>query len=191
VKGVILYGPPASGKDTVTRALVEADPRCELFPRLKAGPGKADTYRLTTREHIASLRADGRIAWENTRYDALYAVDTPELIERLARGIPILHLGQVPAIDAIRRATPGALWLVVALWCARDLAERRLMERNPSGRRSATTARMGPDENRTVTRPPTRHRRSISTGSGSSHPETALPDHLAPPSRRGELTADR
>lgn len=38
--GVILYGPPGAGKDTVTAELVQQDPSYALFERLKAGPGR-------------------------------------------------------------------------------------------------------------------------------------------------------
>jgi guanylate kinase len=132
LRGIILYGPPASGKDTITRALIEAEPDCELFPRLKVGPGKTATYRMTTAEHLTELRACGAIAWENNRYGSTYAVDTPELITRLRRGIPVLHLGQPEAVEAIRKVTPEASWVVVSLWCPRDVAETRLRERNPA-----------------------------------------------------------
>jgi guanylate kinase len=131
VRGIILYGPPAAGKDTVTRALIEADPRCEMFARLKVGPGKTSTYRMTTPEHLGELRARGDIAWENLRYDSVYAIDTPELLAALRRGIPVVHLGQVEAVGAVRQATPEASWTVVSLWCPRETAQERLTTRNP------------------------------------------------------------
>ena len=34
--GVILYGPPAAGKDTITGELLALDPRYRQFSRLKA-----------------------------------------------------------------------------------------------------------------------------------------------------------
>jgi len=36
--GVLLYGPPAAGKDTVSAALIAVDARYVLFERLKVGP---------------------------------------------------------------------------------------------------------------------------------------------------------
>ncbi|MGH2941284.1 MAG: hypothetical protein ACRDLN_00705 [Solirubrobacteraceae bacterium] len=48
--GVALYGPPASGKDTITRALTELDARYVHYLRLKAGSGRSDgTVRARTR----------------------------------------------------------------------------------------------------------------------------------------------
>jgi hypothetical protein len=38
--GVILYGPPGAGKDTVTAALTSPDARFQLFRRIKAGAGR-------------------------------------------------------------------------------------------------------------------------------------------------------
>ncbi|TQS03808.1 guanylate kinase, partial [Microbispora hainanensis] len=42
--GVVLYGPPASGKNTITAAMHRHDPRFRLLPKLKVGAGRADGY---------------------------------------------------------------------------------------------------------------------------------------------------
>jgi len=51
-QGVILYGPPASGKDTVTRELVRIDPRFAMFQRLKVGEPPMQTYRPISRPDL-------------------------------------------------------------------------------------------------------------------------------------------
>jgi guanylate kinase len=130
-RGVILYGPPAAGKDTITEALHKLDPRYSLFRRLKAGGGKTTGYRMTTSAALGELRENGDLIWENSRYGAVYAVDRPALLDDLAAGYPVLHLGQVEAIDAVTKATPGANWTVVHIWCPRDIAKKRLTARNP------------------------------------------------------------
>jgi len=130
-RGVILYGPPAAGKDTITEALHRMDPRYGLFRRLKAGAGKTAGYRMTSSAALGELRESGALVWENSRYDAVYAVDRPALLNHLANGYPVLHLGQIEAIDAVIKATPDATWTVVYVWCPRDIAERRLTARNP------------------------------------------------------------
>ncbi|MFB7722322.1 kinase [Nocardia sp. NPDC056100] len=128
---VMLYGPPAAGKDTVTKALANADPTFVLFKRLKVGGGRTDTYRITTDDQIAALARAGEIIWQNSRYDATYAVDRPEIQKMLmANMIPVLHLGQAEAIDVIRSAIPDVRWTVVELWCPKDLAEQRIRARN-------------------------------------------------------------
>ena len=127
--GVILYGPPAAGKDTVTRELHALDVRYELFPRLKVGGGRTTGYRMVTEASLDSLRAKNEIVWENHRYNAVYLVDRPELARRLDGQIPVLHLGQSEAIDAVIQATPETRWLVVHLWCTREVAARRIVSR--------------------------------------------------------------
>ena len=131
MQGIILYGPPASGKDTITHALQELDPRYVLFPRLKVGPGKASGYRVTTEADLAALRSIGAIVWENQRYGATYAIDRETLADHVNRHTPVVHLGQVEAIDLICAATPDVQWLVIALWCPRDIAAGRLAARDP------------------------------------------------------------
>jgi guanylate kinase len=127
--GIILYGPPASGKDTVTTALATLSPRYVHFPRLKVGGGATATYRMTTAEELRSLNQRGDLIWANHRYGSTYAVDRPELLRALAKHTPVVHLGQVAAVQAVRDATPDARWFIVGLWCPLGVAQQRLIER--------------------------------------------------------------
>jgi guanylate kinase len=128
-QGVILYGPPASGKDTITAALHTLDPTYVLFPRLKAGPGRTIGYRLTNPQTLDKLAQAGEIVFENTRYNSRYAIDRPELLRRLERHVPVVHLGQVEAVAAVKAAAPLTRWLVVSLWCPREVAATRIVDR--------------------------------------------------------------
>ena len=76
-QGVILYGPPASGKDTVTAALTELNPRYAQFARLKVGAGKSAGYRMGTAEQLRELEAAGDVVYANTRYGNTYVIDRP------------------------------------------------------------------------------------------------------------------
>lgn len=125
--GVVLYGPPASGKDSVTRELVALDPRFRHFRRLKCGAGRTDGYRMVTAAHMRAVSDD--LVWTNERYDAVYAVDRAGLIDALGDGVPVVHLGQPDAVEAVCGAVDDVRWLVVALWCDRDTARERLRSR--------------------------------------------------------------
>jgi guanylate kinase len=127
--GVLLYGPPAAGKDTVTRALHALDPTYVLFRRLKVGPGRAVGYRLTSEYEISRLRQAGEVVWQNERYGATYVIDRPHLLGCLRTHVPVVHVGQLGAIDAVTNATPAATWLVVSLWCPKAAAHARLIAR--------------------------------------------------------------
>lgn len=130
MRGVILYGPPASGKDTVTHALENLDPRYRLYRRLKVGEGRTDGYRMSTQAEVDELRRRGEIVWENRRYGSLYVVDRPALLANLATHYPVVHLGQVEAVRAVATATVSdAAWCIVSLWCPREIAAKRLRGR--------------------------------------------------------------
>lgn len=129
MRGVILYGPPAAGKDTVTRALSSLSAEYVLFQRLKVGGGRTSGYRMTTLSLVNRLHAQNDVLWANERYDAVYVVDRPSLREMLAISIPVLHLGQTKAVNAITGALPAVSWTTVYLWCPRDVARRRIIER--------------------------------------------------------------
>lgn len=126
--GVILYGPPSSGKDTVSAELSRLRPEYELFQRLKAGPGRTTGYRLTTAEHIEQLARDGELLYRNARYDAEYAIDTLGVSELVESGrIPVLHMGQVTGARAVSAFSIS--WVKVLLWCPRDVTEERCQGR--------------------------------------------------------------
>ncbi|WP_411121300.1 guanylate kinase [Streptomyces sp. x-19] len=126
--GIILYGPPGAGKDTVAAELTQLRGEFALFERLKAGPGRTTGYRLTSREHIARLVEAGEVLYRNSRYNAEYAIDRPGLAEVVISGrIPVLHMGQVVGARAVE--TFPLRWLKVLLWCPREVTEDRCIQR--------------------------------------------------------------
>ncbi|MFJ4672803.1 HAD family hydrolase [Kitasatospora purpeofusca] len=124
MRGVILYGPPASGKDTVTRALSDIDPVFSLFARVKVGTGRSEGYRMGDPELLEELRASGAVVYENSRYDSVYVTDRPGLDKAFAHGVPVMHLGQVTGVRAVLDRYP-AQWLTVLLWSPREVTEAR------------------------------------------------------------------
>ncbi|MFJ4192124.1 HAD family hydrolase [Kitasatospora sp. NPDC089509] len=137
-QGVLLYGPPAVGKDTVTHALAALDPTFGLFSRVKIGPGRSTGYRMGTPEELAQLRArPGAVVYENTRYDSTYVTDRPGLGAAFEAGVPVMHLGQVEGVQAVLDGYP-ADWLTVLLWCPREATAERSAGRGDTD----TTARL-------------------------------------------------
>ena len=131
-RAVIVYGPPAAGKDTVTAALTNLNAQYRQFRRMKVGSGRTAGYRMSTPEEVARLKSSGGIVWENQRYSSTYYVDKPSLERDLSEAWPVVHLGQAAAISAVVQTFPAVPWTVVYLWCPREVAERRVIERGTS-----------------------------------------------------------
>lgn len=130
--GVILYGPPASGKDTVTEALVTLDPAFRHYRRLKAGTGRVAGYEMIEPTALVEMRQRGHVLYENARYGNRYVVDRPRLQRLFASGaIPIVHIGQVAGIRALVSSYP-ARWVTVMLWCSRETSMERVAAREGS-----------------------------------------------------------
>lgn len=139
--GVILYGPPASGKDTITAALHDLDPRYQHFPRLKYGPGRTTGYRMVDAGQLTALRSKpGEIIYENSRYGAVYVIDRTHLLDMARAGlVPVIHLGQPNGVDAVT-ALAGVRWTVVELCCPRPVAAARIAARNTEDTAERLTA---------------------------------------------------
>ncbi|MEU1126730.1 guanylate kinase [Streptomyces sp. NPDC005899] len=130
-QGVILYGPPAAGKDTVTAALTELNSKYAQFTRLKVGSGKSAGYRMGTAEQLHELEAAGDVVYANTRYGNTYVIDRPGADAAFAAGVPVVHLGQIDGIRALVDGYP-ADWSAVLLWCPREVTGQRSAGRGDS-----------------------------------------------------------
>jgi guanylate kinase len=125
---IALYGPPASGKDTITTELQSLDSRYVAYQRLKVGQGKTAGYRVVAADVLQELEANGRVLYRNSRYGNVYAVDSGSLAELTGAGlIPVLHIGQVEGMSAVE-AFP-ARWVRVLLWCGREITTERAATR--------------------------------------------------------------
>lgn len=128
-QGILLFGPPAAGKDTITAALTELDARYVPFTRLKIGNGKTKGYRMGTPEQLADLDARGDVIYRNDRYGNIYVVDRPGLDQAMEDGrTPVVHLGQMVGMEQVAAPFP-AHWVRVLLWCSKETTARRSQQR--------------------------------------------------------------
>ncbi|MEU1481713.1 guanylate kinase [Streptomyces sp. NPDC005760] len=128
-RGILLYGPPAAGKDTITSALAELDGQYTPFTRLKIGTGKTQGYRMGTPAQLAILEARGDVIYRNDRYGNIYVVDRPGLDQAMEGGrTPVVHLGQMEGMEQVTAHFP-AYWVRVLLWCSKETTARRSSHR--------------------------------------------------------------
>lgn len=139
-QGIVLYGPPTSGKDTVTATLTRLDPRFVLLPKLKVGTGRAAGYEFVTAEHLAKLRDAGRLVAETHRYGNVYAIDRQTIENRHAAGyVPVAHMGNIADLRQLIGEVPDG-WLRVLLWVPREITEQRSQGRGDADTGKRLTA---------------------------------------------------
>ncbi|MCU1646410.1 MAG: hypothetical protein JWN03_6685 [Nocardia sp.] len=128
---IVMYGPPAAGKDTVTASLAGVDNKFRHYHRIKVGPGRTAGYRMASTADLDHLTTAGEVIYSNSQYGSTYLIDRVELNRMLtASQIPVLHVGQPEAIGTLLAAAPAIRWVVVELWCPRDVAAERAAARN-------------------------------------------------------------
>ncbi|MGW0879601.1 guanylate kinase [Streptomyces sp. NPDC002671] len=129
MQGILLYGPPTAGKDTITDVLTELGARYVRFTRLKIGTGNTKGYRMGTPEQLTDLEARGDVIYRNERYGNIYVVDRPGLEQAMEGGrTPIVHLGQMAGMEQVSSLFP-AQWVRVLLWCSKETTALRSPQR--------------------------------------------------------------
>ncbi|WP_412516227.1 guanylate kinase [Actinomadura madurae] len=128
-RGVILYGPPTSGKDTVTAELARQDDRYTALPKLKVGTGRSAGYRPLTSTDLEKLRDADRLVVETRRYGNVYAIDRHDIAALLAADkVLIVHMGNVADLNRLRESVPLD-WTTVLLWVPRAVCADRSKHR--------------------------------------------------------------
>lgn len=70
---------------------------------------------MITEGALNELRLRRDSIWESQRYGAIYVVDRPGLVDTFASGIPVIHLGQPEAVEAVVNSFREVRWVVVEL----------------------------------------------------------------------------
>lgn len=104
---LLLCGTPASGKDTITSALIGLNSRFIHFKKHRASekPKDDNTYICIDNEEFKSLRNQGLFVQHHSRYGRYYGVSLTQLESHWSLGeIPIIHVGKYENIAPFKDA---------------------------------------------------------------------------------------
>jgi hypothetical protein len=138
--GIILAGPPASGKRTVAFALTSLRRSYAHVPALTAARHFVIDAEQTSQKHLDELRSWAQLFHEFSVERAQYVYDRERLERLRVQGrIPVVCVEDVDALPAFERESDD--WLAVLLWCPRGRAENRLTRGRPPAEQPATVPR--------------------------------------------------
>lgn len=138
---ILLVGPPASGKDTITAALEQIDDRYVYFEKLKVGSGRTNGYRMTESAALDAMLSRGEIALLTSRYSSRYAVDYREITRLTEAGrTPVIHIGRIHDLLELRSNIRSQHMLTVLLKLPRDVAIERICARGTGDEKSRIAA---------------------------------------------------
>lgn len=131
MRGLIVYGAPATGKSTLTSELRRLSPhRFVPFSPVKCGPGRTEGYRMVESDELDAIRAaPGDVVWAQQRYGATYVLLRSDLLNHNSDEVVVVELGQPAAVEAVISGTPEVRWHVVELRCARATVAARVSAR--------------------------------------------------------------
>jgi guanylate kinase len=129
---ILMSGTPASGKDTISAALMALSPQFSHFKKHKIGTGGKldDSYILVSKEQFDSMAQDQQFIQYHYRYDRGYGVARSELERCWAQGkTPIIHVGKYENIAMF--SDSGIDIFSILLLSSREQSEQRLCARHP------------------------------------------------------------
>jgi hypothetical protein len=129
--GIVLAGPPASGKRTAAFALTSLRRSYAPFPALTVAHQSPIAAEQTTQRHLDELKAWAQVFHEFTNDGISYAYDRERLNKLREQGrIPVACVDDADTARAFEREADD--WLQILLWCPRAEAERRLAGVRPA-----------------------------------------------------------
>jgi hypothetical protein len=130
--GILLAGPPASGKRTAAFSLTTLRRAYAHVPALSIDPHRSVDGEKVARKHLDELHSWAQIFHSTTVDGVQYSYDRERLVRFREQGrLPIVCVEDVHALAAFEGESEG--WLPVLLWCPRHEAEKRLTRGWPVG----------------------------------------------------------
>jgi guanylate kinase len=123
-RGILIAGPPASGKRTLTFALTSMRRSYAPFRALSAALHPTIAAERSTERHLDELKAWAQVFHEFTEDGMRYVFDHGRLNKLREHGrIPVATVCDTAGMLAFEREADD--WLPILLWCPREVAEQR------------------------------------------------------------------
>ena len=129
---LLISGTPASGKDTITDALIMLNPKFIHFKKHKISTGGQldNSYHHVTKDEFDVMANNGDFVQYHYRYDGGYAVAQYVLEDNWREGkVPIIHVGKYENISPFYNNKYFSI-ISILLLVSRKETENRLKERN-------------------------------------------------------------
>jgi guanylate kinase len=137
---LLMCGPPASGKDTITKLMVNF---CPLFVHFKKHRGlmefhfarKPSMYYDLPVHQFMKMATNTEFVQYHQRYDRYYGISKAELDYHLSHGrIPIIHTGRIDNLIALETKLHVHTKSIL-IWAPLKILKARLHERHHDSRK--------------------------------------------------------
>lgn len=137
VKSVILLcGPPASGKDKLTEALIILDNKFWHFQKHRGIEGEipnnqaSKQYINVSKDEFIKMIEQNQFIQYHERYNRYYGISQVLLNDKVNNGfIPIIHTGRIENLKELDRKVNGNT-IKVLIWVPIEVLKQRLMKRH-------------------------------------------------------------
>ncbi len=131
---ILLCGPPASGKDSITEAICKIDEGFYHFKKHRAINGKTYMHRNNyidiTKDEFKKMIENDEFIQYHERYNRYYGISKKAMADGISKNLNmIIHTGRIENLQELKKKI-NENTISILLWAPMDILRQRLVKRH-------------------------------------------------------------